>query len=103
MDLQTAARAAGQQLTIVDVRSESELDAAFATFKDSGASALLVGSGPFLFSHRERIVALARRQALPSIFSNRDSAVAGALMSYGPNVNDGFRQVRQLHWTHSQR
>jgi putative ABC transport system substrate-binding protein len=46
-----------------------------------------------LFSHRERVVALTARHVLPTIFSNRDAAVAGGLMSYGPNVNDAFHQV----------
>jgi putative ABC transport system substrate-binding protein len=93
VDLQTAAHAMGQQLVIRDVSSENDIDVAFAAFVARGAGALLVGSGPFLFSHRERVVALTARHVLPTIFSNRDAAVAGGLMSYGPNVNDAFHQV----------
>jgi putative ABC transport system substrate-binding protein len=93
VDLQTAAHAMGQQLVIRDVSSENDMDVAFAAFVARGAGALLVGSGPFLFSHRERVVTLAARHVLPTIFSNRDAAVAGGLMSYGPNVNDAFHQV----------
>jgi putative ABC transport system substrate-binding protein len=90
-DLQTAANPIGQQLVILDANSGSDIDAAFATFGARGA--LLVGSGAFLFSQRERVIALAARHALPASFSNRDAAVDGGLMSYGPSVNDAFRQV----------
>jgi putative ABC transport system substrate-binding protein len=83
----------GQQLVIRDVSSDSDIDVAFTAFVARGAGALLVGSGAFLFSHRERIVALSARHLLPTIFTNRDAAVAGGLMSYGPSVNDAFHQV----------
>ena len=92
-DLQTAAQAIGQQLVIVDASSAGDIDAAFIAFAARGAGALIVGSGPFLFSLRDRLSALAARHALPASFTNRDLAVAGGLMSYGPSVNDAFRQV----------
>jgi putative ABC transport system substrate-binding protein len=49
--------------------------------------------GAFIFSHQERIVALAARHALPTCFANRELVEAGGLMSYGASITDAYRQV----------
>jgi threonine dehydratase len=92
-DVQAAAQAIGQQLLMLDVSSVRDIETAFAIFVERGAGALLVGSGGFLNSHRERIVALAARHALPAMFAQREAAVAGGLMSYGASITDAYRQV----------
>jgi putative tryptophan/tyrosine transport system substrate-binding protein len=92
-DVQAAAQAIGQQLVIFDVSSERDIETAFATFVQHGAGALLVGTGGFLHSKRERIVALADRYALPTSYSQREGVVAGGLMSYGTSITDAYRQV----------
>jgi putative ABC transport system substrate-binding protein len=92
-DVQAAAQAIGQQLLILDVSSDRDIETAFATFVQRGAGALLVGSGPFLFSNRERVVALAARHALPASYSNREAVVAGGLMCDGSSISDGYRQA----------
>jgi len=92
-DVQAAAQAIGQQLIILDVSSESEIEPAFATFVQRGAGALLVGTGAFSYSHRERLVALAARHALPASYSQREPVVAGGLMSYGSSLTDAYRQA----------
>ena len=60
-DVQAAAQVIGQQLVVVDVSNPGDIDAAFATFVQRGAGALLVGAGAFLNSNRERVVTLAAR------------------------------------------
>ena len=92
-DVQVAAQAIGQQLVIFDVSSDRDIETAFATLVQRGAGALLVGSGGFLNSNRERIVALADRHVLPASFSQREGVVAGGLMSYGTSITDAYRQV----------
>ena len=87
------AQAIEQQVVILDVRSDRDIETAFTTFVQRGAGALLGGAGPFLLSHRERIVALATRHAMPAIYSNREYVVAGGLMSYGTSITDGYRQA----------
>jgi putative ABC transport system substrate-binding protein len=92
-DVQAAALALGLQLIILDVSSDRDIETAFATFVQRGASALLVGTGAFLFSNRERIVALAARHSLPAGHNDRDSVVAGGLMSYATSIPDAYRQA----------
>ena len=92
-DVQAAAQVIGQQLIIIDISSDRDIETAFATFVQRGASALLVGTGGFLNSNRERIAAVANRHALPASYSQREGVVAGGLMSYGPSISDAYRQA----------
>jgi putative ABC transport system substrate-binding protein len=92
-DVQASAQAIGQQLIVLDVSSDRDIETAFATFVQRGTGALLVGAGAFLFSNRERVVALAARYAVPASYSDRETVAAGGLMSYGPSIVDAYRQV----------
>jgi putative ABC transport system substrate-binding protein len=92
-DVQAAAQAIGQQLVILEVRSVRDIETAFATLVQRGAGALHVGSGSFLTSNRERIVALAAHHALPASFDGREAVDAGGLMSYGASITDAYRQA----------
>jgi putative ABC transport system substrate-binding protein len=92
-DVQAAAATIGQQLLVLDVNNARDIETAFATFVERGAAALLVGSGAFLNSNRERIIGLAARHALPASYSLREFAAEGGLMSYGASVTDAYRQV----------
>jgi putative ABC transport system substrate-binding protein len=92
-DVQTAALALGQQLLVLDVSSARDIETAFATIVQRGAGALITGTGAFMNSHRERLVALAARHALPASHAFRESVVAGGLMSYGNSITDAYRQA----------
>jgi putative tryptophan/tyrosine transport system substrate-binding protein len=90
-DIQAAAHASGQELIVVEVRSDRDIEAAFATFARRGAGALFVGTSAFLTSRRERVAALAIRHALPASYVVREFAAAGGLMSYGASITDAYR------------
>jgi len=92
-DVQAAALAIGQQLTVLDATSDRDIDTAFATFAQRGAGALLVGSSAFMVSQRERLIALAARHALPASYHVREFVTAGGLMSYGASLADAYRQA----------
>ena len=92
IDVQNAAQALGQELVIFDVTSGRDLEAAFATFVERRAGGLLVGTGPFMTSSRDRVVALAARHGVPAIYPLREFASAGGVMSYGASISDAYRQ-----------
>jgi putative ABC transport system substrate-binding protein len=92
-ELQTAARALGLELHILNASSDGEFDAAFATLLQLGAKALVVQSDPLFTTRRDRLVALAARHAIPAIYGRREIAEAGGLMSYANDFADSYRQA----------
>jgi putative tryptophan/tyrosine transport system substrate-binding protein len=92
-DLDAAANAIGQQLLFLEVGSDRDIEAAFGTLTQREAGALLVGTGPFLASHRKQLVALAAQHAIPAFYSLREYVAAGGLMSYGTSITDAYRQA----------
>ena len=67
-DIEAAARSIGKRVHILRAGSEVEIDSAFATAVQLQVGGLLVGADPFMFSWRERVVALAVRHAIPAIY-----------------------------------
>jgi putative ABC transport system substrate-binding protein len=92
-DVQEPAAAIGQQLRILLASNISEIDAAFATAGQLRAGAMLLGGEPFFNSQHDKIIALAARYSIPTIYEQREHALAGGLMSYGTNISDGYRQA----------
>jgi putative ABC transport system substrate-binding protein len=92
-DLETAAQTVGQRLTISEVGTDREIELGFTTFGTLSADALMVVGGAFMFSNRERIVALAARHKLPASYPVREYVLAGGLMSYAPSIAEAYRQV----------
>jgi putative ABC transport system substrate-binding protein len=92
-DLLAAGQAIGQQLIVVDVSSAHEIETAFTNLVQRGAKAAYVGTGAFMNSQRERIVALAARHGVPAIYNWREAVAAGGLMSYAPSITDAYRQA----------
>jgi putative ABC transport system substrate-binding protein len=82
-------RAAAARLGIdvqdLPVASDADFDPAFERLVRAGVGALDVSSDPFHLSRRERIVALAMRHGIPTIYSGSEYARAGGLITYGPN------------------
>jgi putative tryptophan/tyrosine transport system substrate-binding protein len=89
--LQAAAPTLGLQLVVV--RTDSDLETAFATFLQQRVGAVLVGPSNFYPRHMEQLAALAARHALPAIYSLRDFALAGGLMSYGSSLGYAYHKV----------
>jgi putative ABC transport system substrate-binding protein len=88
-----AAQTIGQKLIVLDVSSNNEIEAAFATVVQRGAGAVFVGTGAFTNSHREQLVTLAARHARPASYSQREAVLGGGLMSYGTSIPDAYRQA----------
>ena len=92
-DLQAAARTLGLQLVVVNARTDSDLETAFATFSQQRVGAVLVSNSTLYNRRMEQLAALAARHALPAIFPFREFALAGGLMSYGSSLGYSYHQV----------
>jgi putative tryptophan/tyrosine transport system substrate-binding protein len=90
-EAQAAARVLGVRLSALNAISESEIEGAFATLVGQQAGALLVQGDLVFVAHRDRLVALAARHAVPAIYQFREFAAAGGLMSYGSSLADSYR------------
>jgi putative ABC transport system substrate-binding protein len=92
-DMQEAARSIDVQLQIFNARTDLEIDAAFETVARQHISGLVIAADTLFVTHRDRLVALATRHAVPAIYSLREFAVLGGLMSYGIDLKDLYRNV----------
>jgi putative ABC transport system substrate-binding protein len=86
-----AAEALGLQILVLSVGSERDLEAAFARLAQERAVPLLVGGDSLFNSLRDRVAALAARQALPTMHYMREFTMAGGLMSYGASSTEAYR------------
>jgi putative ABC transport system substrate-binding protein len=92
-EAQAAARTLGRELLILDVSSPDEIEQAFATMRQRRVGAFLAGGDPFFTARRQQIVALAARDAIPAVYSNREYVAEGGLMSYGNDIVDTYRRA----------
>jgi putative ABC transport system substrate-binding protein len=92
-EVQDAAAALGAAAAIFNASAPQDIDAAFASDAMKAAGALLVANDPFFNSRRQQIIELAARKGLATMYSQREYAAAGGLMTYGPHFADGYRQA----------
>ena len=92
-DLQGAARTLGLKLVVVDARTDSDLETAFATVSQQRVGAILVGDSTLFVRRMEQLAALAARHALPAIFPIREYALSGGLLSYGSSLGFAGHQL----------
>ena len=92
-NLEAAARSTGQQLLVFKVATRDGFETAFSKIAQQRVNAIIVQAEPFFDSQRDRLVKLAARYRLPTVYGFRDYAAAGGLMSYGTNIADAYRQA----------
>jgi putative ABC transport system substrate-binding protein len=90
-DVLAGAEAMRADVSIMNARSDAEIESVFAALNQMHADALLVATDPFFTTRREQIVALAERYRIPASYAFREFPMAGGLMSYGPNIGDIYR------------
>jgi putative ABC transport system substrate-binding protein len=91
-DVETAASSLGLKIEIFNASNDDEIDSAFAALSATRkVGALLMANHPLFSTHRTRIVALAARYAVPTMYVQREFAEAGGLIAYGTSLPDVYR------------
>ena len=93
MAAEAAARALGVRFQVVEVRGPADFDRAFSDMTSARTDALAVMSTPTFMGERRRLLDLAAKNRLPTVFPYKEYLDAGALIAYGPNVADLYRRI----------
>jgi putative tryptophan/tyrosine transport system substrate-binding protein len=91
--MDAVARSLGVDRSEIAVRSEAEIDLAFAALGRGKGGGAIVLPDAFMHSRRERVVASAAAHGVPAIYYDRAFAQAGGLVSYGVERADLFRRA----------
>ena len=92
-ETQAAARALKVQLQSLEIEGADDFDRAFLAMKRERAEALVSISNSLLFTHRQRLAALALKHQIPAMFEFREYAEAGGLLAYGASLDDLYRRA----------
>ena len=92
-ETETVARSLGVQVQSLEVRSPNDFESAFKAATGGRAHALIIVQTALINAHRTRIVELATKNRLPTMFGEGAHVESGGLMSYAPNSADLFRRA----------
>ena len=92
-ETEDAIRKLNMQVEVVDAQTSDEFERAFAQLTAKSADGVVLLGDPTLIEHSRRIAELAQSARLPTAFSRRENVDAGGLLSYGPDLNNQFRQA----------
>jgi putative tryptophan/tyrosine transport system substrate-binding protein len=92
-DVRGAASLTKKEIEILPVGAGRDIDAAFANLAHKPVDALVVGPSLLTNNRRVQLITLAAYHKVPAIYSFRESAEAGGLMSYGANLTEAHHQV----------
>jgi putative ABC transport system substrate-binding protein len=92
-DLRAAAVVFGAQIDVFNCSTIGEIDTAFASLAQRQTDALVVGVDTLFLNRRVQVATLAAHHRLPAIYTVREQAEVGGLMSYGSSFTDLFHQT----------
>ena len=92
-EIAATAQALAERVVVLNAATQQECEAAFAELSRQGAGALLIQSDPFYNSIIDSLIALARRYAVPVMYTRREFVAAGGLISYGSSLTEAYRQL----------
>jgi putative ABC transport system substrate-binding protein len=92
-DARNTASELNASLTVLEARTDSEIESVLTAAAALGPGALLVSADSFFTSRRKQIVALASRHALPACYPWPQYVEDGGLVSYGTDLNWAFGQI----------
>jgi putative ABC transport system substrate-binding protein len=88
-----SAQTLGMQLQVVEAQGPADFDRAFSELSAKGAGALVVSNTPAFDIERQRVVDLAAKNRLPTVYTTRSYVDSGGLMSYGTSFADLHRRA----------
>ena len=91
--IEAAAQALSIQLDVVEASDAEQLERALTAKGRGRVDGLLTTADAYLWSLRDRVVAISARHRLPAVYPEVEFVEAGGLMAYGPNVPDNFRRA----------
>jgi putative ABC transport system substrate-binding protein len=92
-DMRKAARALGLELQVLRAGTDEEIETAFESLAQHDMRALMVASDSFFNTRRDKLIALAEQHAVPAMYSFREFAAAGGLISYGIDLSEVYREL----------
>jgi ABC-type uncharacterized transport system substrate-binding protein len=81
------------EVSPINVRDAVEIERAITAFAHPANGGLIATSSAATALHRALILGLAARHKLPTVYYERFFVAAGALISYGPDYVDQYRQA----------
>jgi len=90
-DMRAAARTMGVRIEVFNASTEKEIETAFAALSARKLGALLIANHTMFTTRRERIIALAARYIMPTMYVQREFASAGGLITYGTDLTEVYR------------
>jgi putative tryptophan/tyrosine transport system substrate-binding protein len=91
--IQAVAPAFALELSPIGVRNADDIERSLAEFASQSNGSIIVTASTLALVHRRLIIELAERYRLPAIYGDRTFAIAGGLISYGPNRVEPFRRA----------
>ncbi len=91
--LPVAARGLGLTVRPWEVRGADDFERVFAALNKERSDGLYVTTGNLMRFNGKRVVGLALKGRLPSVYDRREAVYEGGLMSYGADLADSYRHV----------
>jgi ABC-type uncharacterized transport system substrate-binding protein len=91
-EVEVVAKTLGLAFIAIPITASEEIDAALAKLPARHGDGLIVFSESPLWPHRARIAELVAGKKLPALYTLREYAEAGGLMSYAASFEDAFRR-----------
>ena len=90
---QAAATQLGVRPIILSATTDADIEGAFAALERQHVDAIVLANDPFFGAKRGLLIGLAKRYLVPMMYWQREFAISGGLISYGPSFADGYRQA----------
>jgi putative ABC transport system substrate-binding protein len=90
--VEAAAQTLNLKLSVLQLQTRADFEAAFQSVTQRGAEALVMLSSPIIGANSKLLAGLALAHRLPAVTLFTDFARDGGLMAYGPNLLGFFRQ-----------